>query len=287
MSQQYLIPSWLFSKSSWFPLYLGILLVIVTKSIYAQEPNLALSPPRKITVVSDPWCPQVCGVNDPQKGYMVDIAKRAFELSSTPIEIKYENLAWSRAILEVRQGSKNAIIGAAISDAPDFVFPRSSIGFISYGFFTDAQSKWKFENLSSLEKIKFGVIRDYAYDSAIQDLISKKNPSAIVVSGENPLQQLIKMLKAKRIDALYEGIPVFKYATKNSPEFVYAGAPDQETQKLFIGFSPHNKDSKLLASAFDEGVKALRASGEYQRILGEYGISEAKAEGPTHTKQQK
>ena len=109
--------------------------------------------------------------------------------------------------------------------------------------------------------------------------ISKhKNSSAIyTVTGNNPLERLIKALKEKRIDAFVENAPVVYYSLKlygyNLEEFKESGAPKKGVD-LYIPFSPNNPDSTKLAAIFDEGIIKLRQSGELNKILQKYQLED-------------
>lgn len=243
---------------------MAIVFLFVQSTVFAGD--------KVLTLKSDPWCPFNCEDKDKDLGFVVDMTKSILEKKG--YKINYKNINYARAIQETRNGETDGIVGCAKEDAPDFVFPEEAQAETSFEYFTLKDSTFKYGGLASLKGKKIGVINSYTYDPETNDEIQKKNPSFVIVSGDEGLAQLLKMLDAKRIDALVESGDVLNsYLQKNiigMKKYKVAGIPKQVPQKIYVCFSPKIKNAKELAHDISEGTKALKKSGEYAKLLKKY-----------------
>ncbi len=122
-----------------------------------------------LEVRGDYWCPYNCSSSSDKKGYIVDILDIIFKKHN--IKINYVELNWARSIAETREGKYDSIIGAAKSDAPDFIFPKQFVGHARTCFYTKPSSTWTFTDVESLKSVKLGVVKDYAYSNEIDAYI--------------------------------------------------------------------------------------------------------------------
>ena len=230
-----------------------------------------------LTFASDPWSPYAGEVESENQGYIIDILKAIY--SKHGYIVRYYNKPWSRCIEDTRKGNLTALAGADIDEVPDFVFPINTIGITRPAFFVLKDSEFDFKELSSLKDKCLGVIQDYTYEEHLDQYITKNKDSSAIytVTGNNPLERLIKALKEKRIDAFVENAPVVYYSLKlygyKVEDFKEAGAPKKGVD-LYIPFSPKNPDSTKLAAIFDEGIVKLRKSGELKKILQKYDLED-------------
>ena len=104
-----------------------------------------------------------------ETGLVVDIAKAVIEAKGHTVS--YTVASWSRAIEDCRSGQYNAIIGATIEDAPDFVYPVEEQCQIRFAFFAKKGSPWKYRGIDSLKTIRLAVIQDYGYEQELLDYI--------------------------------------------------------------------------------------------------------------------
>ncbi len=239
---------------------------MISFDVFAQDKILNLK--------SDLWCPYACDENAENKGIVVDIVKAILEKKG--YKIKYSNINYARALKENREGEIDGVVGCAKEDAPDFVFPKSHQLEASYHYFRKKGGMFKFKNFESVKNMKIGVINSYTYDVTTTDLVSKKHPSFVVVSGDLGLGQLLKMVDNNNIDAFVENDYVLSsFLMDNKIErskYQLAGTPKQVPQKITVGFSPKKADSKKLADLIDSGMKELKKSGELNKIIGKYNL---------------
>lgn len=227
-----------------------------------------------ITLKADNYMPYN-GDGKSETGYVLDIARAVFEPKGH--KIVYVLTPWDQALAEGRSGKCNGVIGAARTDAPDFVFPSEEQGESVMLFCVQTGSPWKFTSIDSLKTIKLGVIKDYTYVKAVDDYI-KASPGGIVIgTGENPLQANLAKLVDGRVGVVIDDRSVLKYNIakmnlQGKVAFTLATGDVVKPSQLFIAFSPKNPKSAEYAKLLSEGMTALRASGELQKILAKYGL---------------
>jgi len=231
-----------------------------------------------ITLKADSWMPYN-GDGKAETGYMLDIAKVIFEAKGH--KIVYALVPWERALTENRSGKCNAVIGASPEDAPDFVYPAEEQGESVQLFCVKSGSPWKFASVDSLKTIKLGVIKDYTYVKAVDDYIKAFPSSVVFATGDNALQGNLTKLTQGELGAVMDDRSVLKYTIakmnlQGKVAFTTATGDVVKPSKLYIAFSPKNPKSPEYAKLLAEGMVALRTSGELQKILGKYGLSDWK-----------
>jgi polar amino acid transport system substrate-binding protein len=253
----------------WRSLFITIYMVFLVPFAFADE----------IVLAADEWCPYNCAIGDKNPGFMLEIAKHAFEPHGHTV--KYVIAPWARAILGTRKGDYTGIIAAGKEETPDFIFPGVSTGGAAHTFYVNQGIQWKYEGFESLKKIKLGVILDYSYGNLYNDYILPNKDQATqaiqIVSGANALSSNIGKLLNKRIDVLIEEKSVFLHhlmVHKIPNNFQEAGVAYQED--LYIAFSPKNEQSKKYAALLESGINDLRKTKQLEVILSKYGLKDWK-----------
>jgi polar amino acid transport system substrate-binding protein len=140
---------------------------------------------------------------------------------------------------------------------------------------------WKYSGAASLKTLKLGVIKDYTYFSAVDDYI-KASPAGVVFgTGENPLQSNFTRLVQGEVGAVVDDRSVLKYTIakmklQGKVSIAPASAETAVPSNLYIAFPPKNPKSREYAKILDEGMVTLRKSGELQKILAKYGLTDWK-----------
>jgi polar amino acid transport system substrate-binding protein len=245
-------------------------------SIAAAKPASA----ETITLAADSWCPYNCSPTSKPAGFMVDIAKKAFEKHG--IDVEYKVVPWTQAIADSRKGIYNGIIGASVKDAPDFIFPANPQGWMNVGFYVKKESAWHYDGVKSLREISLGVVQDYSYGDEIDAYIKHYNLDPTFVqpmAGDNALEINLSKLTRGKIGAVVEAKYVVNYYYSQhkkleKPEEAGALAPS-EANKLYIAFSPKDKVlAQKYADILSEEITKMRANGELKAILEVYGIAD-------------
>lgn len=230
-----------------------------------------------LTFKADVWCPFNCEPKGEHQGYLIDLAKAALEPLGNKVD--YSTLNWARAIVDTRDGKYTAIVGAAKSDAPDFIFPGTSLGLARNCFYGKKDATWTFKGIDSLKEITFGVVKDYTYEDGIDEYIKtniKDSKKIDVVAGDNPLELNLKKINAGRITAFLEEDSVlhnYLFRNKLSEDTIKNLGCVKESD-IFIGFSPKNPKSAEYAKAVASKLEVMRKDGSFSKILAQYGIKD-------------
>lgn len=229
-----------------------------------------------LKVRSDLWCPYACDDKSTSPGIVIELAKKILEPQGYILDYKLVN--WSRAVEEAKSGKIDALAGAAINDAPELIFPKKHQATVKYSFFSLKESTVVYKNHETFKDHGLGVISSYSYDEKTNELMKKKLPWIFSITGNDGLTQLVKMLKAKRIEAFIENPAVFyNFLLKNNinrDDFKVSGSPKMQPQKIYIGFSPKNKESRKLAKIMSQGMEKLVKDGTYSALLVKYNLQD-------------
>jgi polar amino acid transport system substrate-binding protein len=232
----------------------------------------------EISLTSDLWCPYACDPKSANPGFMVEIAKVIFENAGH--KVNYNIVNWARGISETRVGKYNGIIAASKTDAPDFIMPTMAAGHSSNFFWINKDNNWVYKNLDSLKGRKIGVINSYSYGEEVDLPVQNKNPSYLIVSGDDALAKMVRMTDGKRLDGFVENPFVLSYLLKDMSEykdkFKSASLNITKDTELFVAFSPQNPKSKQYAEIMSKGMSELRKSGKLKVILSKYGLKDWK-----------
>lgn len=246
-------------------LYLSFFLVLFTCFCRADT----------ITITADEWYPYNGAPNSTLSGYGIEIAEHIF--SQHGHSVVYSVRPWERAISSTRQGRFNAIIGAFLEDAPDFIFPEKEFGRAQNAFFINKESGIQtITEIQGLKNLRIGVIKGYSYGEEL-DTFLVRNPKNVYYShGATPLDPLIKLLQQGKLDVVIEDQNVFWQQAKlmglNSA-FRTVGLLN-EGDRVYIAFSPNHAKSKEYADIFTRGLIKMRETGELHKILSKYGLSD-------------
>lgn len=232
----------------------------------------------EINLSSDLWCPYACDPASGKPGFMVEIAKEVFiPLGHT---VNYKLINWARAISDTREGKFTGLVGASITDAPDFIFPKNQIGQSQNYFWINKNDLWVYKDPKSLKGKKIGVINSYSYGDEVDLEVKNKNPGYVVISGDDALMKMIRMTKGKRLGGFVENPNVLNYQLMNQPEFnnqfVKSSANITKDTQLFIAFSPANINAKKYSETLSAGIETLRQNGKLKTILMKYGLKDWK-----------
>ncbi len=227
-----------------------------------------------VRLCADQWMPYNGDPADPKPGYVIELAKAVFEPKG--IKVEYTVMPWTEALAAVREGRMSGAIGANKEEGAGLVLPTETIGVISICLVTRADSKWTYDNLASFRSVKLGVIKGYAYWPAFDSYIARateKGSGIFCAEGDTPLADLMKQLLAGDLGVVAESEPVLLWYLRSEGidrsqiRVVFKGSADP----IYVAFEP-NDEGRSQAALLDEGVKALRASGELERLLRRYGL---------------
>jgi polar amino acid transport system substrate-binding protein len=229
-----------------------------------------------ISIRADEWYPMNGDPSGDKKGFMIDIADKI--LTANGHNLDYKIMPWERALDTVRKGEADCVVGAYIDDAPDFVFPSENWGMDSTAVFVEVSDDYKLNGMASLAGRKVGVIGGYAYFDELDEMIKNDDKTFKSASGGDALETNIKKLTGKRLDTVIESPAVMRAKLKElalTDKVKMVGLLEEDSP-IYIACSPAKPGSKQLVGLFDEGLSKIRASGELEAIMSQYGMSDWK-----------
>ncbi|MBF0302673.1 MAG: transporter substrate-binding domain-containing protein [Desulfamplus sp.] len=234
-----------------------------------------------ITLRADNWYPYNGEPDSEKPGYIIEIADYIFKKAGHQID--YKLLNWARTCREVESGKWNGAVGGSYKETPDCIFPEEELGIMRNTFYVKkGETTWRYSGIESLKLVKVGIIKDYSYgnDELNDYLKTEKSNLVQVVYGDNPLASNIKKLLTGRIDVLIEDKFVLEAVAHKMGvlrDVEIAGElSTNESDYVFIAFSPNNPKSKEYANLITEGVREMRANGKLKEILSSYGLEDWK-----------
>ncbi|HOT46245.1 MAG TPA: transporter substrate-binding domain-containing protein [Spirochaetota bacterium] len=234
---------------------------------------------KKLVIRCDLWPPYNDRPDAPLSGSFIEILKAIFEKEGYTID--YELMPYNRSLQGVRDGTFDATLGTVKSEAPDLVFPEEPIGKETNAFFVKRGTTWRYTGVSSLERIKIGVIDGYNYDPAVDEYI-KRNRNSLkvqVMVGDRPVEKNIKKLLLGRFDAVLETVDVMNWTLSMmniGPDKVVEAGRIPTQLFMYVAFSPKRKSSLEHVRIFDRGIRDLRYSGKLKTILQRYSQADWK-----------
>jgi polar amino acid transport system substrate-binding protein len=227
-----------------------------------------------VSIRADSWFPMNGEPGGDSQGYMIDMATEIFTAAGHTVD--YKQMPWERAVKSVREGLFDCVVGAYPEDAPDFVFPSTSWGMDSTGYYVTNESTWQFSGFDSLLTQKVGVIGGYAYGEEFDALVKSRPDVFKNSSGKDALSKNFKKLVNNRIDVVVESVAVADAKLKElglNSKLKIAGT-NPEKAPIYIACSPAKSTSKMYIELIDKGTKTLRKSGKLKAILDKYGLQD-------------
>ncbi|MDH4560520.1 transporter substrate-binding domain-containing protein [Pseudomonas sp. BN411] len=228
-----------------------------------------------LVIAGDIWCPINCQPGSPRPGIFVELAREIF--GEAGIKVEYRVVNWARAVHDTRSGRLDALIGAGMQDAPDFIFTPSAPGVSRMCFYVAPGSQWRYRGLESLAGVRLGSINSYSYGQELDTYIriKRNDPAQVqVVSGDQALDMNVEKVLLGRIDATIENAWVMDAllaSTGQQGKLVKAGCRTPDVP-IYLAFSPALKASARHAAVFEAGLKRLRESGRMNALLQRYGL---------------
>lgn len=225
-----------------------------------------------LRVCADEWMPFNGAPGDERPGYVVELIQAVFEPKG--VKFEYSSMPWEESLAAVREGRMGATIGANEVEGEGMILPAEPIGAPPICLMTRADSTWSYDNIVSFRSVRLGVIKDYSYWPNLDAYIGKKAGSGVVVvEGDAPLGELMRLLLEGKVDVIAESEPVLLWHLRanNLERAQFRVVYKHEPEPIYVAFAP-TEDGKRYAALFDAGVKELRTSGELETLLRRYGL---------------
>lgn len=234
----------------------------------------AQAPARMLQIRADLWCPYNCDPASDRPGFMIEIARRS--LAPHGVGVEYRTMPWARALLEVRAGGIDGVVGANVEDARGLVMPPRPYGRSEDVLVVRRGERFVFDGPAAFGDRRVAIVLDYAYSDTINEWleVNRSDPRRVQpASGDDALPVNLRKLMASRVDVVIEDENVAHRAIgamglSDRVEIVMTG----ESQDLFIALGRHLPDAQVIAGWLADGIDALRDSGELDTILSRYGM---------------
>lgn len=248
-------------NSKWLPGRKVLILLLLLISL----PSTSAFGQKKLTIAAEnDWYPYTAERNGNIEGWGVDVIRSAY--AAVGIEVNFVALPFTRCLHEV---SINAQLGCFnvvkdVSTGPRFLFHKIPIYTNQTGIYAMKTSKVPLKvKPTDLEGYTVGYTNGYTYGDYLMETTKIKKSYAI-----NDISNL-KMLALNRhqyslIGTFNASFLLHQYRKDFTELPVLTGVLDE--QPLYVAFSKSNKLSQYAARKLDQGLKILKASGEYKRI---------------------
>jgi len=255
-------------------LKLIIILNVIYYSIFSGTAN---GSKEKIILAADYWCPYNCDPKDKNPGYLVELAKKAFEIYD--IDVEYKLMPWSEALLAVKEGRINGVIGFDKEDH-DLLVTRMPQAYSMIGTFTRKDSNWVYDNLQSFDNQTITLILDYNLGRLVKQYFATNyvlNPKLFIVeAGDHAVGNAINNLLEKKVNIYIEDEKVVNHYIIQNNLSAYirnAGATNKNNpEPIFIAFSHKLKTSESYVRMLEEGIESLGAIGDLGHLQKKYEI---------------
>lgn len=257
-----------------------------TVSLLVGLPALALGD--TITVRADDWFPINGKPNSRQEGVYIDLMRDILEGAGH--EVDYRLLAWDNAVASVQAGEDDCVVGAAPTDAPDFVFARTPWMTFDNAFYAVVDRKLQVKELADLEAFMLGSIEGYSYGDTLDAYIEQNasNPARIQIAdpGRNPLNILVNRLVTGKLDLIVESEVVMQahLAKARLSERVVAVGYLNDPQPIYVACSPAKPSSRTWIGLLDAGFEQHRKAGTLDAFYAKYGLSSQKLLAPSRSR---
>ncbi|MBF0204986.1 MAG: transporter substrate-binding domain-containing protein [Desulfamplus sp.] len=205
---------------------------------------------------------------DPKGKLLEEVVTEAFKAEG--IDVQYEYFPWKRSYVNAERGQYDGTFPWNRTPEREAAFYTHKISLIKDEgvYFHLKSNPFDWNTIEDLKKYKVGVTISYK-----QEAIYKEHGITADTVPEEAMN--FKKMLTGRIE-VYQTSKAVGYATIKklfSPEDAakFTNHPKAvETDEFYILFSKKLPTSKALADKFDEGMKKIKESGLYDKILAKY-----------------
>lgn len=240
--------------------FIILLLVGISLSSYARE---------HIRIATGEWSPYT-SAELKYKGLVSRIITEAFALEG--VQTEYEFFPWGRALLEAKKGTLDAssVWYYHVDREKDFLHSDPII-VMTEVFFHLKSFDFNWRDWSDLKGLRVGGTIEYTVSKMLQENQAMGGYSLEVIpTDENNFRKLLK----GRIDifasAKQVAYPLLneKFTEEERKRLTYHPTP-VHSGELYLLFSKSKPESKQTLDLFNRGLKRLKESGQYDKIIRE------------------
>jgi polar amino acid transport system substrate-binding protein len=223
---------------------------------------------RPVKMCTVPWAP-FYGPELEQQGFISALSRAA--LARAGHESTLEFMPWARAMLEVKQGDRDIVMGAYYTDERAETYHFTDVIYTTRVGLVARRDLGidRFDSLRDLQGYRIGYGRGWATSEAFDqaDFLDKEPADNNVLN--------VRKLYAGRIDMIAMNFDRFRRIAQDEgldPAEVVFLDPALQSSGLYLMVSRARPDGEALVADFNRGLQELRVNGDYDRILAELGF---------------
>ena len=236
-----------------------VIILLLTASVSARADDIRLAAAEY---------PPYTSADLPDGGLLGELTRRAFAASGHHVQIDF--FPWARAVLVMRRGPYDGLMAIWPDKAmAEKLIPSRPLVYSELGFFVRSNTPVPFTALSQLKGQPVGTVRGYHYPRNIMS-------SGIVAEDAADDLGNLRKLAAQRFDSVLLEKNVGLYLLDHQPDLqkkIVWQDPVLERLPLFVAFAAPKAGQPDWPALYEQGLKQLVESGEYQRILKKYGVT--------------
>jgi polar amino acid transport system substrate-binding protein len=197
-------------------------------------------------------------------GFDIDVVKAI--AAKAGIEVKFVNTPWEGIFNSLGQGDRDLVVSSVtITEERKGTMDFSDPYFDAAQLIAVKESS-KVAKFGDLKKLKVGVQTGTTGDEAVSKLLGKTNTN-IKRFESTPLA--LKELESGGVDAVVADNGVVIHYVANNPGGKFKTVSDKEFVPEQYGIAVKKGNAELLGK-INEGLKAIRADGTYDKIYAQY-----------------
>lgn len=245
-----------------------------TQKVTQSKSVEKIKPACNLTMGWDPWEPYQYLTPDNQvKGLDIDLISAI--AAEADCNIKFVQNDWMNLLKGIREGSIDLLGGASkTASREEFAYFSPSYRHESFVLYVKAEkvADYSGKSLAQLmsEKFRLGVTEDYLYGDEVSNMQDNQTLTDQIVTV--PITEVnYYNLTQNQIDGFLEDPFVAGYTIKRKglSKQISAFPIEVHSGDVSILFSKSSVNQETVA-AFNKGLEAINASGEYERILKKY-----------------
>ena len=236
-----------------------VIMLLLTASVSARADDIRLAAAEY---------PPYTSADLPDGGLLGELTRRAFALSGHHVQIDF--FPWARAVLVMRRGPYDGLMAIWPDKAiAEKLTPSRPLVYSELGFFVRSNTLVPFTTISQLKGRTVGTVRGYQYPRSILS-------SGIVAEDAADDLGNLRKLAAQRFDSVLLEKQVGLHLLGHEPDLqkkLVWQDPVLERLPLFVGFAAPKAGQPDWPELYEQGLKQLVESGEYQRIIQKYAVT--------------
>jgi len=234
------------------------LLLLVSINLFANE---------SIVLFIGEWAPYTSQKDD--KGKISEIiVTEAFKLEN--IDVQYEYYPWKRSYRSVKEGMAVGTFPWYYSEQKekDFIVTKEFLIRTKTVFFHLKSLKFHWESYEDLKKYAVGGTIGYTGTALLKD---KGLQVQLVPREELNYKKMIKHRIDITASSIVVGVQLINKLFSKQERTLFTYHPKALfDSKMYMLISKKIPNAQKLADSFDKGLKKLKDSGEYDRIIAEF-----------------